>query len=79
MKCVETVPQRLRHSSQCDMTASAGKATTDPTLSLPSLKVKDWHLQRKADVYIRQSTPHQVLENRESADRCNRSGIWSQF
>jgi DNA invertase Pin-like site-specific DNA recombinase len=69
MKCVETVPQRLRHSLQRDVTASAGKATTDPMLSLPSLKVKDWHLQRKAVVYIRQSTPQQVLENRESADR----------
>ena len=69
MKCVETVPQRLRHPSPCEVTASAGKATTDPMLSLPSLKVKDWHLQRKAIVYIRQSTPQQVLENRESADR----------
>jgi DNA invertase Pin-like site-specific DNA recombinase len=38
-------------------------------LSLPSLKVRDWHLQRKAVVYIRQSTPQQVLENRESTDR----------
>ena len=38
-------------------------------LSLPSSKVKDWHLQRKAVVYIRQSTPQQVLEHRESADR----------
>jgi DNA invertase Pin-like site-specific DNA recombinase len=69
MKCVETVPQRLRHSSPLVVTASAGTATTDPMLSLPSLKVKDWHLQRKAVVYIRQSTPQQVLENRESADR----------
>jgi DNA invertase Pin-like site-specific DNA recombinase len=69
MKSVDTVPQRLQHSSQCDLTASAGKATTDPMLSLPSLKVRDWHLQRKAVVYIRQSTPQQVLENRESADR----------
>jgi len=69
MKCVETVPQGSWHSSQCDVAASAGKATTDPMLSLPSLKVKDWHLQRKAVVYIRQSTPQQVLEHRESADR----------
>ena len=38
-------------------------------LSLPLSKVKDWHLQRKAVVYIRQSTPQQVLEHRESADR----------
>jgi DNA invertase Pin-like site-specific DNA recombinase len=69
MKLVETVPQRSRHSSQSDLTASASKATTDPMLSLPPLKVKDWHRQRKAVVYIRQSTPQQVLENRESTDR----------
>jgi DNA invertase Pin-like site-specific DNA recombinase len=38
-------------------------------LSLPSGKVQAWHLQRKAIVYIRQSTPQQVLEHRESAER----------
>ena len=40
-------------------------------LSLPPLKVKDWHLQRTAvvHIHIRQSTPQQVPENRESADR----------
>jgi DNA invertase Pin-like site-specific DNA recombinase len=38
-------------------------------LSVPSSKVKDWHQQRKAIVYIRQSTTHQVLEHRESTDR----------
>jgi DNA invertase Pin-like site-specific DNA recombinase len=38
-------------------------------VSLPAGKVKHWHLQRKAIVYIRQSTPQQVLEHRESADR----------
>ena len=69
MKCVETVPERSQTSSRYGVAASAGTATTDPMLSLPSLKVKDWHLQRKAVVYIRQSTPQQVLEHRESADR----------
>ena len=69
MKCVETMPQQSRPSSQYGVAGSAGRATTDPMLSLPSLKVKDWHLQRKAVVYIRQSTPQQVLEHRESADR----------
>jgi DNA invertase Pin-like site-specific DNA recombinase len=69
MRCVETVPQRLRPSSPYGAALSAGRGATDPMLSLPSSKVKDWHLQRKAVVYIRQSTPQQVLENRESADR----------
>jgi DNA invertase Pin-like site-specific DNA recombinase len=32
-------------------------------------KVKEHHLRRKAIVYIRQSTPQQVLNNRESTDR----------
>ncbi len=44
-------------------------ANSDMPMSLPSLKVRPWHLQRKAVVYIRQSTPQQVLEHRESADR----------
>ncbi len=38
-------------------------------MSLVSNKIRDWHLHRKAIVYIRQSTPQQVLEHRESADR----------
>lgn len=38
-------------------------------LLLTSPKIRDWHLQRKAVVYIRQSTPQQVVEHRESADR----------
>jgi hypothetical protein len=69
MNRVETVPQQSRPSSQCGAAASVGWATANTMLSLPSSKVRDWHLQRKAVVYIRQSTPQQVLENRESADR----------
>ncbi len=38
-------------------------------MSLVSNKIRDWHLHRKAIVYIRQSTPQQVLEHRESTDR----------
>jgi len=38
-------------------------------MSLSSSKVAAGHLQRKAIVYIRQSTAQQVLEHRESADR----------
>ena len=69
MKRVEITPQRSRSASQSGVAVSAGRATMASTLSLPSSKVKDWHLQRKAVVYIRQSTPQQVLEHHESADR----------
>jgi DNA invertase Pin-like site-specific DNA recombinase len=47
---------------------SAG-ASADTIRSVPSSKIRPWHLQRKAVVYIRQSTPQQVIEHRESADR----------
>ena len=36
---------------------------------LTSPKLQPWHLERKAIVYVRQSTPQQVLENRESTER----------
>ena len=32
-------------------------------------KIRDRHLDRLAIVYVRQSTPQQVLENRESRER----------
>ena len=34
-----------------------------------SPKIQPWHLDRLAIVYIRQSTPQQVAENRESTNR----------
>ena len=36
---------------------------------LRSAKIRDCHLVLLAVVYVRQSTPHQVRENRESRDR----------
>lgn len=39
---------------------------TDP---LRSPKIKSWHLERSAIVYVRQSTPQQVAEHRESTAR----------
>ena len=39
---------------------------TDP---LRSSKLKAWHLDRSAIVYVRQSTPQQVLDHRESTAR----------
>jgi DNA invertase Pin-like site-specific DNA recombinase len=38
---------------------------TDPLLSA---KIKPWHLDRIAIVYIRQSTPQQILEHKESSN-----------
>jgi DNA invertase Pin-like site-specific DNA recombinase len=34
-----------------------------------SPKIRPWHLDRDAVVYVRQSTPQQVAEHRESTDR----------
>lgn len=58
-----------RHPDQPGSTAFAAQAAGDMAMSLPSSKVRDWHLQRKAIVYIRQSTPQQVIDHRESTDR----------
>jgi hypothetical protein len=57
------------HPRAPSTTAATTGSATDVAVAMPTSKVKDWHLQRKAIVYIRQSTPQQVLEHRESADR----------
>ena len=36
---------------------------------MPEMKVTNAHLERDVDLYIRQSTPRQVLENTESTQR----------
>ena len=56
-------------SNRTEPKVGATAAGSDMTLSLPSAKVRAWHLQRKAIVYSRPSTPQQVLEHRESAER----------
>ena len=35
----------------------------------PSTKVKSWHLDRRAVVYVRQSMPQQVHDHQESTSR----------
>ena len=45
------------------------EGAADISRSLASPKIRDWHWPRKAVVYIRQSTPQQVVEHRESTDR----------
>jgi DNA invertase Pin-like site-specific DNA recombinase len=49
-------------------TNHAGKGPPPAGLSR-SAKIQLWHLDRLAVVYVRQSTPQQVAENRESTDR----------
>jgi hypothetical protein len=48
----------------------AGATPKAMTLGLGSAsKIRDHHLDRLAIVYVRQSSPQQVLENRESRER----------
>ena len=49
---------------------SAGATPSPTTFGLRSTsKIRDRHLDRLAIVYVRQSSPQQVLENRESRER----------
>jgi DNA invertase Pin-like site-specific DNA recombinase len=70
MKLVKT---RCRQEPSAeDQPATAAqeiRSSSDAPWPLGSPKIRDWHLQRKAIVYIRQSTAQQVSEHRESADR----------
>jgi DNA invertase Pin-like site-specific DNA recombinase len=49
--------------------AGRGPDTVIVPTALRSAKIRDSHLERLAIVYIRQSTPHQVLHHRESSAR----------
>jgi len=46
----------------------SGKDSQHPDL-MRSPKIRSWHLDRLAIVYVRQSSPQQVAQNRESALR----------
>ena len=60
-----STPDQERRDAQRRPTA----VPSDIGMSLLPGKVKDWHLQRQAMVYVRQSSPQQVLDHRESAAR----------
>ncbi len=47
----------------------AGTNHNEAGQRLKSTKIHDWHLDRLAIVYVRQSSPHQVLHHRESRER----------
>src|SRR5437763_14826246 len=69
MRRVDTNPSPGATGQRTAAQVFATAATSDIPMSLPSPKIRTWHLQRKAVDYIRQSTPQQVLDHRESADR----------
>ena len=59
---------RLERVTASTEISSKASPPTLPALR-PSSKIRDHHWERLAIVYIRQSSPHQVLENRESRER----------
>src|SRR5262249_36811494 len=69
MSRVDTNPSPAAADQPTAAQALATAATSDKPMSLSSPEIRRWHLQGKAIVYIRQSSPQQVLEHRESADR----------
>jgi DNA invertase Pin-like site-specific DNA recombinase len=69
MSHVDANPSATAAGHRAGAQLDAAAAISDMGMSLSSPKIRSWHLQRKAIVYIRQSTPQQVLEHRESADR----------
>jgi hypothetical protein len=68
-----TVKHLEQTTSNGQATSLKKMATKDGSPTLPALrvsaKIRDRHWERLAIVYIRQSSPHQVLENRESRER----------
>ena len=69
MKGVDAQPTETLASAPPVARSCLLQSKSDIAMSLVSNKIRDWHLHRKAIVYIRQSTPQQVLEHRESTDR----------
>src|SRR6516165_5488080 len=62
-----TLPDLTPQTAHPQPTSSARRAADTPCT--PAAKVKPHHLSRKAIVYIRQSSPQQVLHNHESTER----------
>ncbi len=61
---------RERHVAVDTPTPSAKSTDNSTPLGLRAAsKIRDVHLNRLAMVYVRQSSPQQVIENRESRER----------
>jgi len=56
----------MSSTKTCPPPSSEAPAPRAPVVGLSSSKVQSWHLDRWAFVYVRQSSPQQVLEHRES-------------
>ena len=67
VKHLEPVALKDQATSKKVATKEEGLPTTP--IWRPPAKIRDHHRERLAIVYIRQSSPHQVLENRESRER----------
>src|SRR5437660_3969117 len=63
----------MNNSDPTDVGGPAGQPCGRPAAAaragLPSVKITGRHLERLAIVYVRQSSPQQVLEHRESRAR----------
>jgi DNA invertase Pin-like site-specific DNA recombinase len=53
----------------CESQGAEESKRVTATVGLRSTKIRDLHLNRLAIVYVRQSSPQQVIENRESRER----------
>lgn len=69
MSRLDSKPSSTPAHPQAGSHFQTAAASSDINVSPISSKICSWHLQRKAIVYIRQSTPHQVVDHRESTDR----------
>jgi DNA invertase Pin-like site-specific DNA recombinase len=67
VKDLEQAGSSVRTESAQEASPKPGRATG--AMLRPSSKIREHHWERLAVVYIRQSSPHQVLENRESRER----------
>jgi len=56
-------------TSAASAAATEGPIETHESIVPRSAKIHDWHLDRLAVVYVRQSSPHQVLHHCESRER----------
>src|SRR3974390_2858417 len=57
------------HADRPDLAGPALHPSISQHRAFRSAKILDWHLDRLAIVYVRQSDPHQVLNHRESRER----------
>jgi DNA invertase Pin-like site-specific DNA recombinase len=65
-----SAPENTAAANSCPYSIGAALAVLpSAVMTLRAAKVREHHLQRKAIVYVRQSSPHQVLEHKESTAR----------